>query len=135
MRREAALLKAKAISSLRQMVTTFNGIDDDGRQGAVVRDLQHAFEMLLKAALHEKNVRVLDKKSGRSIGFDKCLRLAREHLGLDDEDLGLLRAIDALRDDEQHWLADLNEGLLYVHAQGAVTLFDEILEAAFNERL
>jgi len=42
---------------------------DDGRQCAVVRDLQHAFEMLLKAALREKNVRVFDNKSGRSIGF------------------------------------------------------------------
>lgn len=135
MRREAALLKAKAISSLRQMVTSFNGINDDGRQSAIVRDLQHAFEMLLKAALREKNVRVFDKKSGRSIGFDKCVRLAGEHLGLSDEQLGLLRAIGALRDDEQHWLAELNEGLLYVHARGAITLFDEILDAVFGERL
>jgi hypothetical protein len=135
MRREAALLKAKAISSLRQLVTTFNGIDDDGRECAVVRDLQHAFEMLLKAALHEKNVRVFDKKSGRSIGFEKCLRLAGEHLGMGDEQLGLLRAVDALRGDEQHWLAELNEGLLYLHARAAITLFDEILDAAFGERL
>jgi hypothetical protein len=37
--------------------------------------------------------------------------------------------------DEQHWLAQLNEGLLYLHARGAVTLFDEILERAFDERL
>ena len=118
------------------MVTTFNGVDDDGRQNAVIRELQHAFEMLLKASLWEKNnVTVFDKKSGRSIGFDKCVRLAREHLGLSDEQLGLLRAIDALRDDEQHWLAELNEGLLYLHARAAVTLFDEILDQAFGERL
>jgi len=33
------------------------------------------------------------------------------------------------------WLAELNEGLLYVHARGAITLFDEILEAVFGEDL
>jgi hypothetical protein len=135
MRREAALLKSKAITSMRHMVGTFNGIDDDGRQGAVLRDMQHALEMLLKAALREKRVRVFDKKTGRSIGFEKCLKLASEHLGLTEEQLGLLRAIDALRDDEQHWLAELSEGLLYIHARGAITLFDEILESVFGERL
>lgn len=41
-RREAALLRAKAISSLRRMIGAFNGIDDDGGQNAVVRELQHA---------------------------------------------------------------------------------------------
>jgi hypothetical protein len=135
MRREAGLLKGKAISSLRRMVAAFNGLDEDGRQNAVVRELQHTFEMLLKASLREKNVPVFDKRTGRSIGFKKCVELARQHLKLSEEQLGLLRAIDALRDDEQHWLADLNEGLLYVHARGAITLFDEILEAIFGERL
>jgi hypothetical protein len=104
------------------MVVTFNGVDDDGRQCAVVRDLQHAFEMLVNAALHERKVRVFDRITGRSIGFEKCLRLAGEHLGLSEEDVGLLCAIDALRDDEQHWLAQLNEGLLYLHTRGAITL-------------
>lgn len=135
MRREAALLKSKGISSIRRAVVAFNALEDEGRQNAVVRDLQHGFEMLLKAGLREKNVAVFDKKSGRSIGFDKCLRLAREHLELSEEQLGLLRAIDALRDDEQHWLAELNEGLLYLHARGAITLTDEILERSFSERL
>jgi hypothetical protein len=31
-------------------------------------NMQHAFEMLLKAVLVDKNVRVFDKRSGRSIG-------------------------------------------------------------------
>jgi hypothetical protein len=39
MRREAGLLKAKAIASLRRMVVTFNALEDEGRQTAVVRDL------------------------------------------------------------------------------------------------
>ncbi len=78
---------------------------------------------------------MFDKGTGRSIGFEKCLRLSGEHLGLSPEQLGLLRALDALRDDEQHWLASLNEGLLYLHARGAITLFDEVLSGAFGERL
>src|SRR4051812_29355574 len=78
--------------------------------------LRHALEMLPKAALRERRVRVFERDSGRSIGFEKCVRLAGEHLGLSADQSGLLRALDALRDDEQHWLAAINEGLLYLHA-------------------
>ena len=117
------------------MVATFNGVDDSGRQTAVIRDLHHAFEMLLKAALSEKSVKLFDRKSGRSLGFEKCVRLSREHLGLSGHQVGLLRAIDAVRDDEQHWLSELSEGLLYLHARAGVTLFDEILERTSRKRL
>jgi hypothetical protein len=135
MRKVSLLLKDKAISSLRRATAAFNGIDDDGRQTAVLLHLQHAFEMLLKAALREKNVKVFDSRTGRSIGFEKCLNLASEHLGLRAEQVGVLRAIDALRDDEQHYLSELTEALLYVHARGAVTLFDDILHEVFGARL
>lgn len=127
-RRVPRLLKEKALASMRRMTSAFNSLDDEGRQTSVMMALQHAFEMLLKAALREQGVEVFDRLTGRSIGFEKCVRLAREHLKLDDDQLGLLRAIDALRDDEQHWLAEVNEGLLYVHARAALTLFDEILD-------
>src|SRR5687767_3105520 len=106
MRRVSALLKDKAISSLRRATASFNGVDEDGRQTTVLLHLQHAFEMLLKAGLRQKNVQVFDRRTGRSIGFDKCLNLARQHLGVSEEQIGVLRAIDALRDDEQHYLAE-----------------------------
>lgn len=134
-RRIPLLLKDKALASMRRSVRAFNDLDDDGRQTAVMLNVQHAFEMLVKASLADRKVRVFDKRSGRSIGFAKCLALASDHLGLSPEQIGLLRAIDALRDDEQHWLATLNEGLLYLHSRGAVTLFDEILDDIFDERL
>ncbi|HEX8082675.1 MAG TPA: hypothetical protein VF529_00185 [Solirubrobacteraceae bacterium] len=134
-RRVPLLLKDKALASMRRAVKSFNDLDDDGRQSAVMLNMQHAFEMLLKGALADKKVRVFDKRSGRSIGFEKCLALATEYLALSEEQIGLLRAINALRDEEQHWLARLNEGLLYLHSRGAVTLFDEILDDAFDERL
>lgn len=40
-----------------------------------------------------------------------------------------------MRDDEQHWVAGYSEGLLYLHARAAVTLFDEILSEVFGEHL
>jgi hypothetical protein len=129
------LLKDKAIASMRRMVRAFNELDDDGRQTTVMLHLQHAFEMQLKAALSERGVRVFERESGRSIGFKKCVRLSEQHLGVTAEQTGLLRAIDALRDDEQHWLVAVNEGLLYLHARGAITLFDEILSDVFDQRL
>jgi hypothetical protein len=135
MQRDTRLLTAKAFASLRRCARAFNDFDDDGRVSAVLLHLQHAFEMLLKAALVEKKVRVFDKHRGRSIGFEKCVAIGGEQLRLTDEQAGLLRAIDALRDDEQHYLGELNEGLLYTHVRAGFTLFAEILEREFGEKL
>src|SRR5436309_265121 len=125
MRRISRTLKTKAISSFRRATAAFNGVDDDGRQTAVLLHLQHGFEMLLKAALREKGVNVFDRSTGRtvgrSIGYERCVRLSREHLGLTEEQLGTMRAIDSMRDDEQHWVAEFSEGLLYLHARAGVT--------------
>ena len=70
MRRESRLLKTKAIASLRRAARAFNDLDDEGRVTSTLLHAQHALEMLLKAALREKGVRVFDKATGRSIGFD-----------------------------------------------------------------
>lgn len=135
MHRDSRLLKAKALSSLRRAAQAFNSFEEDGRVTSVLLHLQHAFEMLLKAALREKGVRVFDRKNGRSLSFEKCVNLAAEKLRPKPDQLGLLRAIDALRDDEQHYLGEPTEGLLYLHVRAAVTLFDEFLEDAFGEKL
>jgi hypothetical protein len=139
MKRVARTLKTKAISSFKRGTAAFNGVEDDGRQTAILLHLQHSFEMLLKAALRERNVDVFERGTdstvGRSIGYEKCVRLARQHVALNAAQCGTLRAIDAMRDDEQHWIADFSEGLLYLHARAGVTLFDEILHSVFSERL
>jgi hypothetical protein len=135
MHRESRLLKTKALASLRRSARAFNDLDDDGRVTTVLLHLQHALEMLLKASLREKGVRVLDKTSGRTIGFKKCASLGEEHLKLSKEQCGLLRTIDALRDDEQHYFGELSEGLLYVHIRAGFTLVDELLDKVFHERL
>ena len=135
MRRDARLLKGKALASLRRCARAFNDFDDDGRVTAVLLHLQHAFEMLLKAGLVEKKVRVLDKTKGRSIGFDRCVRLGAEHLRLSGSQCGLLRTVDALRDDEQHYFGNLSEGLLYTHVRASFTLFGDLLDDIFAEKL
>lgn len=135
LRRDAKVLKAKAISSFRRSAEAFNSYQDDGRVTAVLLHLQHAFEMLLKAGLVQHRIEVLDPKLGRSIGMEKCINLGRQHLQLSAPEAGLLRAIDALRDDEQHWFTLFFESLLYAHVRGAVTLFDELLQREFSDRL
>lgn len=135
LRRESRMLKAKALASLRRAAGAFNDFDDVGRTSTVLLHLQHAFEMLLKAALVQQGVKVFDKRDGRAIGFEKCLNLGQEHLKLSADDAGTARAIDALRDDEQHWLTECSEGLLYMHVRAGVTLFDDLLQRHFDDRL
>lgn len=135
LRREAFKLKGKAIASLRRGVRAFNDFDDEGRTSTVLLHLQHAFEMLLKAGLVQHHLRVFDPSTGRSIGFDKCVNLGMQHLGIKPEESGTLRAIDALRDDEQHWISELAESLLYVHCRAATTLFDDLLRREFDDAL
>ncbi len=136
-RATAKTLHGKALSSMRTAMTAFNSPHDDGRPTVVLLHLQHALEMLLKAALVQGGARVFDKKSGRSIGFEAAINQSSQLAGfkLTHDESGTLRAIDALRDDEQHWFNDVVEGLLYLHARAAVTLFDELLFRAFRQRL
>ena len=119
MRSTAKTLQGKALSSMRTAMTAFNSPHDDGRATVVLLHLQHAFEMLLKAALFQGRARVFDKKSGRSIGFEAVINQSSQLAGLKvtQDEAGTLRAIDALRDDEQHWFNDVSEGLLYLHAR------------------
>lgn len=118
-------------------MTAFNSPYDDGRVTDVLLRLQHAFEMLLKASLVQGGLGVFDKKSGQSIGMEAAIRQSQQLTGLKitNEDAGTLRAIDAMRDEEQHWLTEVDEGLLYLHTRAGVTLFDDVLHKVFGERL
>jgi hypothetical protein len=91
--------------------------------------------MLLKAILVQKRVKVFDPGKRTSIGFAKCVNLAMQHAGLTREEAGLLRAVDAFRDAEQHWLIVVPEDVLYLHARGLVTVFDDLLRRALGDTL
>jgi hypothetical protein len=135
LRREARTLKAKALSSLRRAVTAFNSCDDDGRITSVLLHMQHAAEMVLKAILVQKRAKVFDPTKQTSIGFEKCVNLATQHAKLTQEEAGLLRAVDALRDAEQHWMIVVPEDVLYLHARGFVTTFDDLLKRNLDDAL
>jgi hypothetical protein len=135
LKREASALLEKSMASLRRGIGSFNSMADDGRQTAVLLHTQHAAEMLVKAALVEKGVKVMDKQTGRSTGFEKCLNLASEHLGLTADQIGQLRSLDALRDDEQHWLGGLQEELLFVEIRSTIEVLDALLDGVFGRRL
>ena len=135
LRREARTLKAKAVCSLRRAVSAFNACDDDGRTTSVLLHMQHAAEMLLKAILVQRRVKVFDPNKQTSIGFEKCVNLATQHAKLSPEEAGLLRAVDALRDAEQHWLIVVPEEILYLHARGFVTTFDDLLKRTLGDAL
>ena len=137
LKQDARALKKKALSSMRSAMTAFNSPHDDGRVTDVLLRLQHVFEMLLKASLVQGGRSVFDRKTGRSIGFEAALRQCQQLTGLKitDEEAGTLRAIDAMRDQEQHWLTEVDEGLLYLHSRASVTLFDDVLHKVFRERL
>ncbi len=54
---------------------------------------------------------------------------------MDASEIGVLRTVDSLRDDEQHWLGDMSEELLFLHARATVGVLDQIMQKAFDERL
>lgn len=131
-------LRAKGTSSLRAGVQAFNGLEDDGRVTSVLLSLQHAFEMLLKAALLAKGDRaVFDNRKRMAIGMEASVKRCQELDGikLTDEEAGTIRVLDNLRDGEQHWHQVVDEGMLYLHARAAVTLFDDLLSRVWRQRL
>ena len=75
-------LKRKSIYSLRTAVTSFNGLDDEGRVTTVLLHPQHSFEMLVKAALAQRKVAVFDKRSEKSISFETAIRKSQETAGI-----------------------------------------------------
>ena len=137
LKQEARVLKTKALQSFIASAEAFNSLRDDARVTKVLLHLQHSFEMLLKAALVQAGKSVFDQATGRSVGFERCigLAIADATINLAEADAGTLRAIDAMRDDEQHWFNVVSEQLLYLHVRAGVTLFDDLLQRVFGERL
>jgi hypothetical protein len=100
--------------------------------------LDHAFEMLLKAAILHRGGRIREKRAKETIGFDACVRRALSDgriKFLSDEQALVLQTINGLRDAAQHHLLDISEGQLYVHVQSGVTLFRDLLKSVFKQEL
>lgn len=138
MKKEARLLKAKALNSLVLSVDHFNRQWDIGRTDTVLMLLQHAFEMLLKAAILERGGKIRDAGQHNTITFEACIRRGLSDgrvKFLSEAQVLTLQTIDNLRDAAQHYLVVVSEGHLYLQAQSGVTLFGDILLDVFKENL
>lgn len=138
MKKRARLLKEKATSSLLLSIEQFNKPFDTGRVEAVLILLDHSLEMLLKAAIIERDGKIHEKGSSQTIGFDKCLRVGLSTEGirfLTDEQVIALQSINSMRDAAQHYLLTISEEQLYLQAQTGITIFRAILLDVFSENI
>jgi len=137
-RRESKLLLEKACDALVLSIELFNRPHDRGRVSSTLIQLDHGFEMLLKAAILHRGGRIREKRARETIGFDACVRRSLSDgriKYLSEEQALVLQAINGLRDAAQHHLLDISEGQLYVHVQSGVTLFRDLLKKVFDQAL
>ena len=135
-KRDAAELKRRAIDSLVLAIEIFNRPYEGGRVEAVLILLHHAFEMLLKATIQNRTGKIHEKGGKYTYSFAKCLKIARNEVGLiSSDEKTALSVLDAHRDTAVHYYQVMSEELLYVQAQTATTLFDTLLFKWFGERL
>lgn len=133
--RDAKTLKQKAIHSLKISMSAFNSYEEGGRVTTVLLHAQHACEMLLRAVLVQNKEKVFDRKTGKSIGFERCLGHCIAKYGLTNEEAGVMRAVDRLRDAAQHWFVVVAEDILYLNVRALITAFDDYLKRAFGDGL
>ena len=138
MKVEAKLLLEKACDSLVLSIELFNRPHDRGRTTGTLIQLDHAFEMLLKAGIIQRGGRIYGNRPRETIGFDTCVRrgLSDANIKFLTEERALtLRAINGLRDAAQHHLLTISEGQLYMHVQSGVSLFRDLLKSVFQRDL
>ena len=138
MKKEIRQLREKAVNSLVISIDHFNRPWDRGRTEAVLILLDHAFEMLLKAAIRHRQGKIRKPREKQTIGFNACVRKGLTDAGvkfLTDEQALTLQAINGQRDAAQHYLVDMSEHQLYFYAQAGVTLFRDIHDGVFEKTL
>ena len=138
MKREAKLLLNKACDALVLSIELFNRPHDRGRVSSTLIQLDHSFEMLMKAAILQRGGKIRDRRAKETIGFDTCVRRSLSDgkiKYLSKNQALVLQTINGLRDAAQHHLLDISEGQLYLHVQSGVTLFRDLLKSVFDQQL
>jgi hypothetical protein len=132
LKKNVSPLLERSIESLTLAIELFNRPSEVARVHGVLILLQHAFEMLLKAAILQRTGRIHDREEKYTFGFDRCLTISTEEIKiLSSDERATLSILDAQRDQAAHYYAEVSEDLLYVHAQSAVSLFDKMLRECF----
>ena len=70
MKREAKLLLNKACDALVLSIELFNRPHERGRVSGTLIQLDHGFEMLMKAAILHRGGKIRDRRAKETIGFD-----------------------------------------------------------------
>lgn len=138
MKKEVRLLRSKSIESLILSIELFNRPSDAGRTHSVLILLDHAFEMLFKAAILHRGGRIREARAKLTIGFDESVRkgLSDAKLKFLDENQALtVQMINSLRDAAQHHILSISEQHLYIQAQAGLSLFRDVFKAVFGEEL
>jgi hypothetical protein len=118
-----------AIDSLLAASRIFDDPFFPSRQETILMLLNHAFEMLLKAAVLKKTGRLRAKGEKHNYSFAKCLGICFLKLELFNEtSLAGLKIINSLRDAAVHDTLQLNEGILAHFYVMAVIIFHDILK-------
>lgn len=129
MKKEAKHLYLKAIDSLTLSIEIFNRPNDCARVHGVLIFMDHAFEMLLKAAIISKGGKIKEKGDKETIGFSSCIRKCFSDANLkflNEIEVLTLQSLNGLRDAAQHYTLEMSEQHLYFQAQAGLTLFRDI---------
>ena len=136
MKKEVRLLRRKAVESLVLSIELFNRPSNEARTHGVLILLDHAFEMLLKAAILHRGGRIREPRAKQTIGFDTCVRRGLSDANITfliDTQALTLQMINSLRDAAQHHLLDISEPHLYIQAQAGLSLFRDIFKTVFGD--
>ena len=129
-------LLQRSIGSLKLAIEVFNRPNDEGRAEAVLILLHHGFELILKTLILARAGTVFDEERGYSYSFDTCLRFAEDDLKVISKDQRrFLSMLDNLRDCAIHYYQVMSEDLLYIFAQGSVSLYDYLFRLASGQSL
>lgn len=129
------MLKATGMESLTLSVEVFNRPSPTARTQGVLLNLQHAFEMLLKAAIWEERGRIQPRGGGQSHSLRECVGIVRAMGKLSDDEAVTVATIAGQRDAVQHQGAAVTDERLYVDAASGLRVFDDLLYCCFGERL
>jgi hypothetical protein len=127
----------RSTKSLRLAIEVFNRPFEEGRPEAVLHFTLHAHEMLSKAVLLRRRIKIQDRRDSKTISFGKCLNLlgpAGQKV-LDEADVISLTALNNVRDGAQHSTISISEGELFLHAQFSLTIADRVLAKEFGRPL
>ena len=133
--REVRALLDKSCDSLYLAIELYSRPQERGRNPTVVMLLAHACEMLLKAAMTLRGADIWQRSRQQTLSFRLCVDFAvtdSEQRFVEHTEGLVLRALVLVRNQEQHYLAEVTERALAVLLTWSVGVFGSILRREFQ---